>query len=324
MKKICLTFDYELFFGKTGTIENCLIKPTYEILKVLNENNLKGTFFIDASFLGRLRDIKQEAFNYKRIVEQLICIVDSGHRIELHLHPHWLDAEYSDGQWIFPHYQHYRLQTLPESMITDLFVSGTNLLEEIARKSDNNYKVIAFRAGGWCIQPFEKLKNGFLQAGIKIDSSVATGQKDWGGAQVFDFVNAPNSSFWRFSNDPCKIDDSGQFLELPISVYKRTFFDRLQKYLYLTVSNDKHWGDGAGMNSNNCIHFNVFNKFESFQTLLSTDSVGKHEFLGLICDSKNDVFVFINHPKVMFKKRGLLNLRECGRFNTIYPSDLLG
>ena len=35
-KDLCLTFDYELCLGKSsGTVDNCLIKPTYELAEII-------------------------------------------------------------------------------------------------------------------------------------------------------------------------------------------------------------------------------------------------------------------------------------------------
>ena len=49
---IYFTFDYELFFGSnSGTIENCIVKPTNELIKIANKYNVKFTFFVDSGFL---------------------------------------------------------------------------------------------------------------------------------------------------------------------------------------------------------------------------------------------------------------------------------
>ena len=58
-KEVLLTFDYELFLGSnSGTVENCLIKPTNKIIPILEKYNLKSIFFIDLTYLCRLYSIK--------------------------------------------------------------------------------------------------------------------------------------------------------------------------------------------------------------------------------------------------------------------------
>ena len=44
--------------------------------------------------------------------QQIIDIVKRGHRVELHIHPHWCDAVYKgDGTWDFSNFQHYSLNS---------------------------------------------------------------------------------------------------------------------------------------------------------------------------------------------------------------------
>ena len=41
---------------------------------------------------------------------QIEDILKRGHRIELHIHPHWLDAKYcEDGSWDFSDFTHYSM-----------------------------------------------------------------------------------------------------------------------------------------------------------------------------------------------------------------------
>lgn len=324
-KDICLTFDYELFFGDCGTVDNCLLNPTDEILHVLRNNGQKATFFIDVLYLERLKAVRREQSNFNRIREQLTRLVDSGHRIELHLHPHWLDAQYEDGKWSFPHYEHYALQSLPEAAVTDLFVRGTQFLEEMAQQAKNDYKVTAFRAGGWGIQPFAALKNGFLKTGIKIDSSVIPGMSDWGGIQRFDFSHAPlDLSFWRFSNDPCRMDAQGIFWEIPISAYRKSFRERLSHFIYRRLCNDTPLGDGKPFQPPDMPASSIIDRIKSRQlSFLTTDDADMRGILRHIKKNGSGLVVFINHPKLMLRKSGLDNLRKCGFFNAILLKDVI-
>lgn len=93
MRTIILSYDYEIFFGdKSGTIERSLIVPTNFLLDKMDELGIKGNFFIDYLMLKCLRKIDTErtARDIQLIETQIKDIVRRGHRIELHLHPHWL------------------------------------------------------------------------------------------------------------------------------------------------------------------------------------------------------------------------------------------
>ena len=105
MRTIILSYDYEIFFGdKSGTIEKTLIVPTNFLLNKMDELEIKGNFFIDYLMLKYLRKVDTERTNrdIQLIETQIKDIVRRGHRIELHLHPHWIDAQYNgDGTWNF-------------------------------------------------------------------------------------------------------------------------------------------------------------------------------------------------------------------------------
>ena len=63
--------------------------------------------------------------DYNLIVSQLKDIVRRGHRIELHIHPHWVNAKYNnDGTWDFSDYSHYSLNSFSQEEIMQMFVEG--------------------------------------------------------------------------------------------------------------------------------------------------------------------------------------------------------
>ena len=70
-KKTILTFDYELSLGNdSGTIEKCMIEPTYKILEILKRNNSKALFFIDSTFLVVLKQDYYEG--YLKVKNQIL------------------------------------------------------------------------------------------------------------------------------------------------------------------------------------------------------------------------------------------------------------
>ena len=86
-----LTFDYEVFLGhQTGTIDNCVLKPTRQILEVLKQNNAKAIFFVDATWLLFLKE--NIPADLRLVEEQLLDIIKTGSTVELHLHPQWINA----------------------------------------------------------------------------------------------------------------------------------------------------------------------------------------------------------------------------------------
>ncbi len=238
-KKVILSFDYELFFGdRSGTVLKSLIEPTNAILDAMDSVGAKGNFFVDYLMVKYLQIEKEAQQDYDMIVKQLEDIVRRGHRIELHIHPHWVDAKYNgDGTWNFDDFTHYSLQSFTEEDVTGMFVEGCELLTNIARKVDPEYKIVAFRAGGWAIQPFKKLKDGFIRAGILIDSSVSCGIYAQHKDSYYDFRDAPQKTQYRFTDDVCKEEEDGLFVEVPISSQRRIFVNRVLTFLIRKTTN---------------------------------------------------------------------------------------
>jgi hypothetical protein len=250
---LALTFDYEMFSGNPGDTYNNIIEPTNKLLEIFKSNNIKATFFIETVFIKKLIEYSKQFSNLKNefllIKEQLKKMVQLGHRIELHLHPYWLDGVYNGKKWNITSFKYNRLQNMPENTALELFSDGVTLLESIAYEVQPNYKVKAFRAGGWCVQPFEIIKKCFIKNKIEIDSSVAPQIKMNSLLYIADFTDIPETTdSYYFENNPTLLTKSG-FLEIPITTFKRTFYNKI-KNKFLTLfdkKNHKKFGNGSGV-----------------------------------------------------------------------------
>ena len=70
--------------------------------------------------LEKLSDERAKS-DLKLMKEQVKDMDRRGHRIELHLHPHWIDAKYNgDGTWDYTDYTHYSLYSLDAVSYTHL------------------------------------------------------------------------------------------------------------------------------------------------------------------------------------------------------------
>ena len=305
MKKIILTFDYEMFLGKSGTIRNCIIEPTNELLKVFDSKGIKGVFFVDILFLLKLSD-EGLVDEYNQIVENIHQILKQGSHIELHIHPHWLDAKYSTGtgQWDLSNDQKYRMEALSEDKRIEIFNSGVELLIKICRIIQPDYKVRSFRAGGLCIQPFDCFESLMIAHGIFVESSVAVGLASENGNQNFDFSRAKTTSPYRFSNNPIVPDNTGQFLEFPILTYRLSFFDKLIQKIKGNSASHIIYGDGTSIRSMKKKDKAFFlSKFKSSNALVSLDGDFYEELLYTnIIKRKEKVITLLSHPKLLSKE----------------------
>jgi len=301
--KIILSFDYELFFGdKSGTVENSLIKPTYLLLECMEKAGFRGTFFVDWQMLKYLKETGTDRTinDYNLIVKQLKDIVKRGHRIELHIHPHWVDAKYNgDGTWNFDDFSHYSLQSFSQQEVTQMFEEGINVLTSIAHDVDPFYRIVAFRAGGWAVQPFDLLREAFNKTGLMIDSSVAHGMIANNGDTLCDFSEAPNKDYYRFENDVLHEDTKGHFLEVPITVVQKTFIARIIDKLCIIFSNyllRKTDGTHVKHNASQKTNKDVKKK-KPIKVMLSFSSTHPFNILMYTLGRKHSIYCFIDHPK---------------------------
>lgn len=321
-KDVILTFDYEVFLGsQTGTITNCVIRPTQYVLEILKQNNSKAIFFVDATWLLFLKENFVADFN--SVAEQLKDIIKAGSSVELHLHPQWLDAIKESDSIVFKTFKHYRLHSLSDSEILAIFKRSVELLENIT-----NQKVICFRAGGFCIEPFNRIKNAFETVGIKYDFSVAPRMRLAEGRDYdYDFSDAPMIPFYHFDHDVKIPDPYGPFIEIPLSMYLNNPLYRLTNKILLMIKNDKEFGDGIGIRQKTFFFIKSLNRRLRFsKDILALDKNNNWFFKYLInFHFKNSpLIVIISHPKMM-SKEGLSNLSYIvKKFKTIGSRELDG
>lgn len=245
---IFITFDYEIYFGENhGTVEKCIIFPTAELIRISEKCDVRFSFFVDSGFILKLDEFRKKyselESDYKAITEQVAYLSATGHDIQLHIHPHWEDSYYNGEKWVID-IKRYKLSDFNDVEIADIVFRYKKVLTDITNKS-----IFAFRAGGWCLQPFSKLKNAFIDNRIHLDSSVFRNGFYTSEQYSYDFRNAPDKPIYNFENDPEVEIKNGFFTELPISSIKNHpfFFWKLfllgRKNPYL----HKPLGDGRAM-----------------------------------------------------------------------------
>ena len=180
------------------------------------------------------------AESYQQVTSQIRELDSKGHTIALHIHSHWEDAIYEDGRWIFDT-SRYRLSSFSRQEGDEIIRRYFN---ELAQHCEKPIK--AFRAGGWCIQPFDVFRATFAELGIVIDSSLYKDGYMATKSHQFDFRGMPNATLWNFNSDPMKIEKNGVFTEIPIA--STTYSRFLSRDVMASsaenrkVSNVRGWG----------------------------------------------------------------------------------
>lgn len=310
-KLLLFTFDYELFLGdKSGSVDACLIKPTDHLLKLLNRYNRKAIFFVDTTYLIRLKEMadkyERARTDFENIKKQIANLVVSGHSVFPHLHPHWLDAQYDEqtNEWSLKDFSKYRFSSINTQQRDFIFENSVEILNEIIRPVMPGYSMHSYRAGGWSIQPFSDFKPYFEKYGIVNDFSVIPGKYNVSTAHVFDFRNAPVKNIYSFKDDIITEFENGPFREFTIS---SVTLSKLMVWLNFKISGllkrlkIKPYGKGTTVNSS------VIEE-DHIQSLNSKRIVASFEGLTFITLSKyikaikkSNYFQFISHPKLLTK-----------------------
>lgn len=261
MKKLILTIDYELFLGsKTGDINSCMFEPTQKLAAILNNNGSKMTIFWDILHYYKIceyQNIFPELKIDAQIIEkQILLLAKEGHDIQLHLHPHWLDAIYENGKWNFD-YKRFRLQNLSQAenqndinTIIGCINISKNILENLIKTVNPEYRVTTFRTGGYLIQPFSKLREALLKQNILIDTSICPGLINENEVFSYNFLKYPNLNSYKFSDEPKNINEKGRFIEVPIKtviipIHLNLYYTFLRHTKYKNLERGLK-GSGAG------------------------------------------------------------------------------
>jgi hypothetical protein len=260
MKAFVLTVDYELFFGvDSGTVENCMIRPTKKLARLLGEYGGKMTVFWDVLHFVRLQQLAHQVpglmLDKELIENQIRQLVSEGHDVQMLLHPHWLDAQWDGYRWRF-NYQRYALQNLSPvadendmNTILGCVTIARKTIEDLIIPLDSAYQVTTVRVGGHLVEPFGLLREAFLHNNITIDSSVIRKVNSHNSIFPYDFDLVPDALFYRFDLSVMEPIDSGPFWEFPVETIRTPRLTRmwLAQIKHLGYINPGRYGDGKGL-----------------------------------------------------------------------------
>jgi len=261
--KLIVSLDYELYFGhSTGSIERCLILPTDTLIDVLKPYHIKLSLFVDVGFLCALKQQGQHNAvlmrQYDKVAQHLGRLAKKGHDIQLHIHPHWEDSFYQKDRWHID-VSRYRLHDFNPCEQADIVDRYKQTLQALT-----DQPVFAYRAGGWCLQPYAKIQKALKQADIWLDSTVFYQGISTDPIRWFDFTRVIDKDFWYFSADPVQEDPQGESFEVPISAVRvnPAFFWKMilvKKFL----KHKKHvgYGDGISMTASKAYYLRLLSAF---------------------------------------------------------------
>ena len=229
---LIFTLDYELFGNGSGCIDKCLIDPTAKCQSLLEQAGAPLTVFVETLELANFAALEREPIRSQNhgIAAQLKLLLENGHKLELHLHPQWMSAQKKDTGWQLD-YEKWRIGDLSDTEITECVNRGLSFLSRF--KTQENMTSPVFRAGGWAMQPSDKVLKELYQAGIRIDSTVAPGAYNPSKGDWYDFRRTPSLPFWRISDNICQQNEHGGMIEVPIAtehIGRKAHLQALREY----------------------------------------------------------------------------------------------
>ena len=301
---IFITLDYELFLGtKTGTPENCLIKPMDALLELATETGIYYIIFVDATYLIRLKQLmKDEPIlrnHYEMVVKNIIKCVKSGHDVQLHIHPQWAYSNWDKRNrcWIMDK-DHYKLSDLSINEVQELIKNAKHELDNIV-----GYKTSAFRAGGFCLDNFSDYKNLFLELGLTIDSSVARDQYVKSKIHYYDYRHVPVKQIYRFSDSVKNENENGAFTEISISSFScaSLYYYAIIRKASLKYSPTLIYKDGESISDGgNRLSYYAKKIFRRYRLLCTIDAVSScylEDFYSHLNKKGYNEMVILGHPK---------------------------
>jgi SAM-dependent methyltransferase len=188
---VAMTVDYETWQPQLEGLvldwEVDVLRPTARLLDIFDEVGATLTLFAEVGEYLWLREHRPEIA--RQMEEQWREAVTRGHDIQLHLHPNWLPEmgpTVQDGQWSWD-MSRTRAADYPYDLAAAIARAKT-ALEKAIRPVAPDYEVVAYRAGTYEAQPFDRLYDALVATGIWCDSSVLPG--DSRPDRHYDYANA--------------------------------------------------------------------------------------------------------------------------------------
>jgi len=303
-KHIILTFDHELFLGsRSGSVDACMIQPTSLLQEIFDYFGVeKAVFFLDTTYVSCLKRNfnKQECQkDYDLVKSNIHFLLEKGHYVFPHIHPHWLDAQFVDRNWVLNNLDKYTFNACSNEVRSQIWKDSIQVLNDFNVSS--YHPIDSYRAGGWSIQPFKDFKPFFEKYGILNDFTVLPKSYFHSDAQSYDFKSVSNHSIYQFDNKVTKPVKGGNFYEFPISSKKinskNLFIEKLfKKYLWKT--NNRSIGDGQAVVSKDYNESASKNKIKSEMISIELMNIINLRDYKRHLD-ENKFIHFVSHPKML-------------------------
>jgi hypothetical protein len=226
--KLLLTFDHELPLGGIRSFyQEAMFDPTDRLFDMARQLQVPIVLFTDVLCGIRFKEWDNTSF-YQPYIKQLQEAISKNHDVQLHLHPHWLTSSFRNNTFVPSN--DYRLadfKSNEEFPIEQIIRSGIDFLREVCTIVKEDYKCVAFRAGGYNIEKETKeIITALYKYGIRFDSSIAKGYYFSSSLSEVNYLNMPKPPNWYLGLDgSLRADEKKGLLEIPIATIPKTPFE---------------------------------------------------------------------------------------------------
>ncbi|MBI5420536.1 MAG: methyltransferase domain-containing protein, partial [Deltaproteobacteria bacterium] len=202
---VAVTVDYETWQpippGRSIDWEEDVFRPAERLLELCGELGIPLTLMAEMGEYFWLREHDEDSA--RRMEEQWAEAVRAGHDVQLHLHPCWLPelgARRAGGEWRWD-LSRSKADDYPGDLAA-LVGRCKAALESAGRRGNPGYRVTAFRAGAYQVQPFKRLYDALSANGIFCDSSVHTGGVSAERGYDFSLAYSAHQPYFANAYDP--------------------------------------------------------------------------------------------------------------------------
>lgn len=226
-KRIVLLFedDWELRGNGLGNVADIQYLPSLFLMNLAEKFDLRFTFMVDVAqqliflkYADLSRKFKIQANLWE---ETVLLMAEQGHDVQLHLHPQWLGAT-PIGTDSFSLNPRWNIASLDREERIPLIHDSIEYLKSIIRPVDPSYEIIAFKAGGWAIQPSHDTLEDMINHGIKYIIGPRYGMKYSSDTFDLDYtsMDEPFSPYYPDLQDINKVSaKQNSIMVLPIAPY---------------------------------------------------------------------------------------------------------
>jgi hypothetical protein len=246
---LVLTNDWELFGDGSGDYYDVQHKPLQELLSILDTYNAKITLMTEVLQQFYHKEAGKSKPWAKEIADSwesiLIETIKQNHDVQLHLHPQWVNSKPDEKKWLLD-MSKWKLSSFNTDTINSLLRDGKEYLEQLIKPIRPDYSCVAFRAGGYGIQPENEIVGILKSNGFIADTTVS---KNLFSPDMYNFRNAPSNVIPWFTDNGnlcTKGTKETGLLELPIyslKKYHSLILKKLSPKLYFSHSFDAEISD---------------------------------------------------------------------------------